>query len=252
MKLQRIFSLSLSILAASALFATAADTDTAPVGPPGAPRGGRRGAPGGGKHVPLPVPSLKYHVTGQTPPSADGFLQRWMILEPISIGNQQPEAASKAAVKTEYFPNQLTILPKDGDKVSFGGADYAWHSLDTLKHRVNLYHFGYELNKPSAGVIFWAVTIVNCPEEMHNVRLAVGSNASSVWWVNGEEVIGIYGDIQTIIDDGISKHLTLKKGQNVIRGAIINGSGATDFCARFLDQNDKPLTKGFTLSVPEK
>ena len=80
------------------------------------------------------------------------------------------------------------------------------------------------------------------------MRLAIGSNAASVWWVNGQEVIGIYGDRQTVIDDGVSKRLTLKKGPNIVRCAIINGGGATDFCARFLDGEDKPLT-GLTVSV---
>jgi hypothetical protein len=92
------------------------------------------------------------------------------------------------------------------------------------------------------------VTIINCPEEMAGVRLAIGSNAASVWWVNGQEVIGIYGDRQTVIDDGVSKRLTLKKGPNVLRAAVINGAGATDFCARFLDGEGKPLT-GMTTTV---
>jgi hypothetical protein len=35
--------------------------------------------------------------------------------------------------------------------------------------------------------------------------------------------------------------VTLRKGRNVIRAAIINGGGATDFCARFLDANDQPI-----------
>ena len=42
--------------------------------------------------------------------------------------------------------------------------------------------------------------------------------------------------------------LTLRKGRNVIRAAIINGGGATDFCARFLDENDQPI-QGLTASV---
>ena len=69
-------------------------------------------------------------------------------------------------------------------------------------------------------MLFWAVTIVNCPKEMRDVRLAIGSNAASVWWVNGQEVIGIYGDRQTVIDDGVSKRLTLKKGPNIVRCAV--------------------------------
>ena len=74
-----------------------------------------------------------------------------------------------------------------------------------------------------------------------DVRLAIGSNAASVWWVNGREVIGIYNDRQAVIDDGVSKRLTLNKGGNVIRAAIINAGGATDFCARFLDADDNPI-----------
>jgi hypothetical protein len=66
--------------------------------------------------------------------------------------------------------------------------------------------------------------------------------------VNGKEVIDLYGDRHMVIDDGVSKRFALKKGRNVVRCAVINAPGASDFCARFLDTEDKPL-KGFTLSV---
>jgi hypothetical protein len=92
------------------------------------------------------------------------------------------------------------------------------------------------------------VTVVNAPREMPGVRLAIGSNAASIWWLNGQEVIGLYNDRQAVVDDGVSKRLTLKQGPNVIRAAIINAGGATDFCARFLDANDTPI-KNLTLSL---
>ena len=80
------------------------------------------------------------------------------------------------------------------------------------------------------------------------MRLAIGSNAASRWWLNGELVIALNDDRQTVIDDGVSQRLTLRKGRNVIRAAIINGGGATDFCARFLDENDQPV-KGLSVSL---
>jgi hypothetical protein len=193
--------------------------------------------------VPGRVPATFVHPDSPTKaPRADGFLPRWLILEPINIGNQQTENASKAAVKIEYFPNQLSVMPHDGDKVMVGTNELTWHAEDTVNYNVNLYIFAHVLKKSSDNALFWAVTVVNCPQDMPNVRLAIGSNASSVWWVNGQEVAGIYGDRQTVVDDGVSKRLTLKKGPNVVRGAIINGSGMTDFCARFLDADDKPIT----------
>lgn len=207
---------------------------------------GERGAPSG--PAPSFKSSLKPVTSRETKPDAQGFIPRWVVLDPIPIGNQQAEGASKAVVKTEHFPDQLTIVPKDGDKVTVRTNELTWRAVDTVNYNVNLYHFAYAQGKSSAGMLFWVVTVINCPQEMSNVRLAVGSNASSVWWVNGKEVAGIYGDIQTVIDDGVSRPLTLKKGANVIRGAIINGSGASDFCARLLDSNDKPL-KGYTISA---
>jgi hypothetical protein len=209
------------------------------------------------------VPALLAIAAAQTPPStltspaspqkapaADGFIQRWLLLEPIGVTGLT-DSAVQAAVKKEYFPDQFTVIPHDGDKVAVGDAQLTWHAVDTKLYNVNLYHFAHALGKPTSDVLFWAVTIVNCPQEMHGVRLSIGSNAASVWWVNGKEVIGIYGDRQTVIDDGVSKRLTLNKGPNIVRAAVINGGGATDFCARFLDAEVKPL-KGFTVSTAAK
>jgi hypothetical protein len=195
----------------------------------------------------VPPSTLTSPASSQKAPRADGFIQRWLLLEPIGA-NGLTDTVVQAAVKKEYFPNQFTVVPHDGDQVTVGGTPLTWHAVDTTHYNVNLYHFAHTLGKPTSDVLFWAVTIVNCPQEMRGVRLAIGSNAASVWWVNGKEVIGIYGDRQTVIDDGVSKRLMLNKGPNIVRAAIINGGGATDFCARFLDAEDKPL-RGVTVSV---
>ena len=196
-----------------------------------------------------PAPSLSRPASAEKAPDADGFMQRWLILEPIR-SNGLTDSAVRAAVKTEYFPNQFTVVPRDGEKVTVNGEELTWHAVDSKEYNVNLYHFAYALGKPTSYVLFWAVTIVDCPQELTGVRLAIGSNAASVWWVNGQEVIGIYGDRQSVIDDGVSKRITLKKGPNVVRCAVINGGGATDFCARFLDAAEQPL-KTFTLRVTD-
>lgn len=194
-----------------------------------------------------PPVTLTTPTTKEKAPEADGFIQRWLLLEPIGV-NGLTESAVRAIVKKEYFPDQFTVVPHDEDKVKSGDAELTWHAVDTKLYNVNLYHFAHALNKPTSDVLFWVVTTVNCPREINGVRLAIGSNAASVWWVNGKEVVAIYGDRQTVIDDGVSRRLTLNKGPNIVRAAIINGGGATDFCARFLDADDKPL-KGYTVTV---
>jgi len=211
------------------------------------------------------------HVAGQQPPSVKrapaptlarpstpakavdgaGFVQRWVLLEPIKVSGQLTESAVRAAIDKQYFTDQLTVVPHDGETVTVADEQLAWHTVDTTNYNVNLYHFAYALNKPTSNVLFWAVTRVDVPHEMRNVRLAIGSNAASIWWLNGEEVVAIYGDRQTVIDDGVSKRVTLTKGLNTIRAAVINAGGATDFCARFLDSNDNPLSSIRVRLAPE-
>ena len=174
------------------------------------------------------------------PTDADGFIQRWLLLEPIRVPGQLTESAVRTAVEKD-FPVTPTPLPHDGDKLRIGDNELAWHAVDTVNYNVNLYHFAYALNTPTTNVLFWSITVVNAPRDMTDVRLAIGSNAASVWWVNGTEAAALYNDRQTVIDDGVSKRLTLNKGANVIRAAIVNAGGATDFCARFLDENDRPI-----------
>jgi hypothetical protein len=199
-----------------------------------------------------PAPNLTRPASADKAPDAAGFIQRWLVLEPIPISirsnAQLNDGFVQTTIKSEYFPDQYTMIPHDGDKVMVNGAELIWHAVDTSTYHVNLYHFARALNRPTFNILFWAVTAVNCPEEMRNVRLAVGSNAASIWWLNGKEVIGIYGDRHMVIDDGISKRLSLKKGPNIVRCAVINSPGVSDLCARFLDTEDKPV-KGFTVNL---
>jgi len=187
-----------------------------------------------------PAASLSRPATPAKPASPDGFIQRWLLLEPIRVPGQLTESAVRTAVEKD-FPVTTAPLPKDGESLKVGDSELKWHAVDTVNYNVNLYHFAYALNKPTSNVLFWTVTVVNSPRDMNNVRLAIGSNAASVWWVNGVEAASLYNDRQAVIDDAVSKRLTLKAGANVIRAAIVNAGGATDFCARFLDENDRPI-----------
>ena len=190
----------------------------------------------------------RYFTPGTTAtkaPDAEGFIQRWLLLEPIVKPNRSntvfTDSYLREAFATEYFRNQFTILPKDGEQIQAGSQQLTWHALDSRNFNTKLFRFAYGLNKPVYGVLFWAVTVVNSPQEMQNVRMAVGSNAASMWWVNGEEAVLLSGDRRMVMDDVVSNRLTLKQGKNIIRGAIINGPGMSDFCVRFLDDKGNPV-----------
>jgi len=184
-------------------------------------------------------------------PDSEGFIKCWLLLEPISKPNRSntvfTDSYIRTAFTTEYFPNQFTVLPKDGEKVIVGEKELKWHALESTNFNVKLFRFAYGLRKEIYGVLFWAVTVVDSPEEMKNVRMAVGSNSASMWWLNGKEAVILSGDRRMVMDDCVSARLTLNKGKNIIRGAVINGPGMSDFCVRFLDENGDPI-KGITIS----
>jgi hypothetical protein len=184
-------------------------------------------------------------------PNAEGFIQRWLLLEPINKPNRSntvfTDSYIRKAFDTLYFANQFTILPKDGEKVKVGQQELTWHALDSKNFNVKLFRFAYGLSKPIYGVVFWTVTVVNSPREMKNVRMAIGSNSASMWWLNGKEAAILSGDRRMVMDDVVSTRLTLNQGKNIIRGAVINGPGMSDFCVRFLDENGAPI-KDLTIS----
>jgi|SRR5574344_1649584 hypothetical protein len=210
-------------------------------------------------------------------PDSEGFIRRWMLLEPISKPNSTnrvfTETYTRDVLSKEYFPDQLTVLPKDGDKVKvnmeyqppvdltsnrprsaaengpkFVNETLQWHALDSDHFFVKLFRFATGLNKTRYGVIFWSVTVVNCEEDIEDVRLAVGSNKAAMWWVNGEELLLLAGDRHMGVDSAVSKRITLKKGKNIVRGVTINGPGMSEFCVRFIDDYGKPVTN-YTVSV---
>lgn len=205
----------------------------------------------------------------------EGFIRRWTVLEPISKPNRTNTVFTDSYLREvfaqEYFPKQMTILPKDGQKVKAkfekqdmpkdfrrmepgmeiktitGTETLKWHKLDSKTYNLKLLRFGEHEIQRLYGVIYWVVTVINCDQEMNDVRLSVGSNSASMWWVNGEEALILSGDRRMVADDGMSNRINLKQGENVIRGAIINGPGMSDFCVRFVKENGEPITKGITI-----
>ncbi len=184
-------------------------------------------------------------------PNTKGFVQRWLVLEPVKKNISRNNIITDDYLKTTFaadnFSNDYNILPKNGEIVKIGEQNLKWHSLESKTFNFNLYHFTYALNQPKFGILVWLVTEINCTEDIENVRMSAGCNSGSMWWLNGQEAMTLSGDRDMIADNVTSQRLTLKKGRNIIRGAVINGPGMANFSLRFLNENGEPI-KNFTIS----
>ena len=178
-------------------------------------------------------------------PDNEGFIRRWTLLEPIDKPNRGNTVFTDSYIKEhlgmEYFKGQFSLLPKDGQKVKVGKQKLQWHKMDSKLYNVKLFRFATGLDKQYYGIVFLATTVIECDEDIQGVRLSVGSNSASMWWLNGEETLMLSGDRRMVADDGMSRRITLKKGVNILRGAVINGPGMSDFCVRFIDENGNPV-----------
>ena len=124
-----------------------------------------------------------------------------------------------------------------------------WHSVDSKLFNIKLIRFalGTSEGQKRYGLIFNAFTVINVEQDVV-VRLAAGSNASSIWWVNGEKVLTLQADRRMVADDGMSKRVTLKKGKNLVRAAVINGPGMSDMCMRFYEEDGTTVVKNITIT----
>lgn len=169
-----------------------------------------------------------------------------MLLDPVSKPNRSNQGFTGTYVRDAFakaaLPGKADAFPKDGQKITIGTEKLEWHALDAQLFDAKLYYFATAYGKQPYGAIYWATTVVEVDADMPNVHLAVGSNSASQWWVNGQEQVLLFGDRRMVADDGVSPALTLKKGRNIIRGAVINGPGLSDFCVRFVDDAGRPLT----------
>lgn len=174
-----------------------------------------------------------------------GFIQRWLVLEPftkdIARNNIFTDTYLRTTFSNDNFSNDFTIVPKNNQTAVIGNQELKWYALDSKSFNFNLYNFSYAINKPKYGLLFWLVTIIESPQEIKNVRMTAGCNSASMWWLNGEEVLLLSGDRDIIVDNVTSSRLTLKKGRNIIRGAVINGPGMANFCVRFVDEKGLPI-----------
>lgn len=196
----------------------------------------------------LGYPALEPYFTFQNSQAAQpdelGFIRRWLLLEPIN----KPNYTNTVFVDSYIRENLDTgwnkgdfAVPADGDMVKVGPEVLTWHALDSKLFNVKVYRFAVGTGTGRYGLICRAVTVIDVPEDMENVRLAVGSNSASMWWIDGQEALILSGDRRMVMDDAASKRLTLKKGRHVITGAVINGPGMSDFCVRFIDEQGNPV-----------
>lgn len=173
----------------------------------------------------------------------DGHIRIWLLLAPIPLaeGESQADAVDKEKVKDE-----AKLAPKDGEKVKVGKEELTWKKQVAEEYYFDFNKHAGEVKEQAAG---YAVTYIIADEEMKDLELEIGSDDGFKIWLNGKEVGKGTDDRPLEKEQNKFDKLTLKKGENVLVFKVCNGIADWTGCARFVDKDDKPVTKGLKVEL---
>lgn len=165
----------------------------------------------------------------------EGFVQQWLVLAAIPIDKDQ---SGSDALGKEQVKDEAKLKPKAGDKVKAGDKELAWKAHACKEHMLD---FHVVLGSEVEDSVGYAVTFIDCPEEMKGVKMKTGSDDQCKVYLNGKEVMA-NTDARPSDKDQDATEVTLKKGVNVLVAKVVNEKVEWKFCVRFTDKDDKPIT----------
>lgn len=168
-------------------------------------------------------------------PDSQGYIRNWLILAPIVF----PEGrAGTDLIYDDQIKNEGTLKPKAGDKLTINGKELSWTAITAS---TNYFDFNGALKSTYDRALGYAVTYIECNEEMPGVIMALGSNDQGRLYLNGVDIY-LFSEPRTLELDADKGRVTLKKGLNVIVFKIFNEQGNWQGAMRFLDKSGAPLT----------
>jgi molybdate transport system substrate-binding protein len=163
-----------------------------------------------------------------------GFIREWLTLPPIVVG---PEAAAAATTNVqlqlldkEYFAGQKGAKPTEKMKVKVGSNELTWEPVASDRSTVNF------PTPEKTNYVYLAATYVIAPQDIPDVALCVNSRNTSMWWLDGKEVIKAFPPRDP---EWKSPPMTLTKGVHLVSTAVTRVSGGEAWaCARFVDKKN--------------
>src|SRR5256885_4636285 len=120
----------------------------------------------------------------------EGFIRNWVLLEPIALGDTastHEEDTQKPMFSKQYFDGQKDGMPQDGDKVKVDGKDATWHAHTASDYAIDFEKIAADASKEPTNALYLGVAYIMAPEQKDGVKLAIGSDDSSVLWLHGAE-----------------------------------------------------------------
>ena len=167
-------------------------------------------------------------------PHAQGFLQTWLVLLPLSLATGENSAQ---ALDRQQIPEEAQLRPRPGEGVTLGGQRWVWQEYRSPRAVVNFHAAAGRMAERS---VVYAACYIESDRARDGLWLQLGSDDQVKVYLNGLE---IYQDhrfrklswLTTVGPVG------LKRGVNVLLFKVVNETGEWEDCARLLDEAGRPV-----------
>jgi tRNA A-37 threonylcarbamoyl transferase component Bud32 len=159
------------------------------------------------------------------------FIRDWLVLAPIPLADSNDPAA---ALASEQIPNEARLQPREGDRVTVGGAQLLWK-----KHHAPEFFLDFNrvLGRQTDYSIAYAVCYLVADHECKGLVLKIGSDDQVAVRLNGREILRAPRPRALTIDDDIIADVTLKQGTNVLVLKVVNVTRDWSACVRLTDEH---------------
>jgi len=191
-------------------------------------------APSASSTLILPNPNV-------TIPFGDSrFVTKWVVLGPFTFaetdfgGDPQTAATDK-----EFMPNEAAL---DGTQAPPAGSKAAWKVNDfksgSTAGMIDLDSFYSTPDHATAYAVAW----INCPQEIKDAKLLVGSDDYVKVWINGK-LVHTYKTERRAgePDQDVVANIALKKGINRVVVKCVDVVLDWNFYLRFTDKDSKAI-----------
>jgi hypothetical protein len=177
-------------------------------------------------------------------PDDEGFIRNWLMLAPFPLAD---DSGAAEQLDKQQMKDEGKIRPKAGDTAQIGKNERKWQAVAAKDYYID---FNETLGGRHENVLGYLVCYIDCPQEMKNVQLLMGSNDQAKVYVNGKEVVK-FTDTRTIEKDSDkAEGVTLNRGSNLIVFKVINEVNNWQACLR-LKKSDGSVIKDFTVKLAE-
>lgn len=162
-----------------------------------------------------------------------GFIRDWLILAG-PVPDSDPDYNRQ--MDAQYLPGEAQLQPQADDRARLDDHEFVWKKHHAQDYWVDFNAFCGELTPQG---VAYAVCYVIADEARQDLELKIGSDDMAKIYLNGQQLFRSVELRPLIRDQDCVKHVSLKKGTNVLMFKVVNVMKDWSGCIRIVESDGR-------------